>query len=279
MITILKITIIVDNISSDPGLLSEHGLSLWIEADTRRILFDTGQSEILIHNAQKLGIDLSTADTLILSHGHYDHTGGVAALLRFNPAFTVYAHPGIFVTRFSKQSDGSMKPVGIPAESLSALTGVSDQIRWINKPKLLSDDIWITGPVPRNNTFEDTGGAFYFDTEAKAVDPIADDLSIWFRTVKGLCVVTGCCHSGIVNTLSYIQSIEKNAQIDTIIGGMHLRDAPSLRMEKTCEYLQAISVNKIVPCHCSGEHAIMHLTKRFNQKIIPGMTGQVLTTP
>jgi len=126
MIGNLNITILVDNQSSKAELHSEHGLSLWIEADDKRILFDTGQSEMLIRNAKVLGIDLRTADTLVLSHGHYDHTGGVAAVLDLNPEISVYCHPGVFMPRYSRQPDGKMKPVGINAKASNDLHKIID---------------------------------------------------------------------------------------------------------------------------------------------------------
>lgn len=117
MIEKLSITVLLDNVSHSEGLLCEHGLALWIVAGGRRILFDTGQSEMLIRNAEVLGIDLRTADTLVLSHGHYDHTGGVADVLDLNPEISVYSHPGIFMPRYSRQPDGKMKPVGIATQA------------------------------------------------------------------------------------------------------------------------------------------------------------------
>jgi glyoxylase-like metal-dependent hydrolase (beta-lactamase superfamily II) len=112
MIKTLKITILVDNSSSDPDLQSEHGFSLWIEADNKKILFDTGHSKLIVHNAAKLDINLGLAQYLILSHGHYDHTGAVAEIVRLNPSITIFCHPFITNQRFSRQPDGYMKLIG-----------------------------------------------------------------------------------------------------------------------------------------------------------------------
>jgi 7,8-dihydropterin-6-yl-methyl-4-(beta-D-ribofuranosyl)aminobenzene 5'-phosphate synthase len=273
MIRNLNITILVDNQSSREDLHSEHGLSFWIEADDRRIVFDTGQSDMLIRNAEVLGIDLRTADTLVLSHGHYDHTGGVAALLDLNPKISVYCHPGIFIPRYSRQPDGKMKPVGINAKASRHLHKIMETIHWVNGPSSLSGEIGITGPIPRLCDFEDTGGSFFLDPEAQKADPISDDLAVWFKTKSGIVVVTGCCHSGIVNTLEHIQTISGQNNIVAVLGGLHLVNASLERLKNTCEYLNCVVPGKIYPCHCTGENAIEFLQTQFGDRIIVGNVG------
>jgi 7,8-dihydropterin-6-yl-methyl-4-(beta-D-ribofuranosyl)aminobenzene 5'-phosphate synthase len=273
MISNLKVTIIVNNISETSELKSEHGLSIWVEADERKFLFDTGQSDILIHNAEQLGIDLATADSLILSHGHYDHTGGVEPVTDRNSSIAIYCNSGVFIPRYSRQSDGRMKPIGITKKSSEALHKASGNIHWVDKPIMLADDIGITGPIPRVTDFEDTGGNFFYDLEGTKPDTVSDDLAVWLQTSKGLCVLTGCCHSGLVNTLKYISSLTGQASVHSVIGGFHLLNASSERMENTCEYLHDSDVNWIVPCHCTGENAVEYLRSQFNDRIQSGRAG------
>jgi len=273
MISKLVLTVLIDNTTDRTGLLNEHGLSIWIEADDRRILFDTGQSDILFHNADVLGIDLRTADSLALSHGHYDHTGGVAPLLAANPSIKAFCHPGIFIPRYSRQSDGSMRPIGISSRSSDALHRISDSVNWITAAKWLTDDICITGPIPRETAFEDTGGDFYLDPDGKKRDPVEDDSSMLFRTQKGICVVTGCCHSGLVNTLRHIRTLAGNDAFHTIAGGFHLLHASPERIEKTFDFLESIRMKQIVPCHCTGKGAVEGLKQRFGTKIVHNGAG------
>ena len=134
MIGNLTITVIVDNRSDDPCLLTEHGLSFWIEADDRRILFDAEQSDMLFRNAETLGIDLRTADTLVLSHGHYDHTGSVAKLLELNLSLSVYCHPDVLIPRYSRQADGTVRPVGMPRSACDALHQCGGSMENFNYP-------------------------------------------------------------------------------------------------------------------------------------------------
>jgi len=273
MISNLSITIIVDNVSDTSELKSEHGLSIWVEADDRRILFDTGQSDILIHNTKRLGIDLASADTLILSHGHYDHTGGVEPVIVRNSSIAIYCNSGVFIPRYSRQPDGRMKPIGITRKSSEALHKIWDNIHWVDRPLMLADDIGITGPIPRVTDFEDTGGNFFNDLEGVKPDPVSDDLAVWVQTSRGLCVLTGCCHSGLVNTLQYISSLTGQTPVHSIIGGFHLLNASSERMENTCAYLHDRNINRIVPCHCTGEKAVEYFRSRFNDRIQIGRVG------
>ncbi|MBN1574929.1 MAG: MBL fold metallo-hydrolase [Chitinispirillaceae bacterium] len=277
MIKNLAVTILVDNRSEDPRLIAEHGLSLRIEADDRRILFDAGQSDIFINNAETLGIDLRSAETLVLSHGHYDHTGGVARMLELNPSLQVYCHPGIFIPRYSRQADGGMRPIGLSKTTADALHRCVDTIHWVSRPVFLTEDIGVTGPIPRLTAFEDTGGAFYLDPEAKSPDPIDDDCAMWFITNQGVTVITGCCHSGLVNTLAHIRSITGSLPITIIIGGFHLLHASAERIEATCDYLQSAGVGKIVPCHCTGEGAVECMERRFGGEVVErGRVGAIV---
>ena len=216
----IAITILVDN-QAGPGLTTEHGFSLWIETDGRRILFDTGQGPALPMNARTLGVDLQQTDMLVLSHGHYDHTGGIPHVLQVAPNAHVYCHPGVVQPRYSLRN-GSPKPAHMPSESMAALDRLPEKnLHWTSEAVRLSENIGLTGPIPRQTTFEDTGGAFFLDPEARHADPIEDDLALWIKTDQGLVVCVGCCHAGIINTLTHVRRLSGVARIRAVIGGLH----------------------------------------------------------
>lgn len=271
----IRIQIIVDNTAPE-GLYGEHGFSVWIEAGRERILFDTGKGEAVIPNSNALGIDLSTTTILVLSHGHYDHTGGIAEALAFASAARVVLHPGVFTDRWSIRT-GVPKPAMMPAESQKALVALPpERVIRTGEPSMISEGIGVTGTVPRLNGFEDPGGPFYLDTEGRIPDPIEDDMSLWIETAEGLVVVAGCCHSGIVNTLDHIIGLTGERRIATILGGFHLFAASPERLERTIEGLGSHDIGRMIPCHCTGSEVAEQFRRRLTVPVIPGHAGLIV---
>lgn len=267
-----RITILIDNEAAS-GLTAEHGFSLWLEAEGRHVLFDTGQSGAFADNARILGIDLCRADSVVLSHGHYDHSGGLPAALRLAGKASVYCHPGAVSPRFSL-SDGTPRSIRMPAASLMALDRLPvEQLHWLQKALLLDDGIGLTGPVPRETDYEDTGGQFFLDRRGQRPDPIGDDLALWVRTGQGLVVIVGCAHAGLVNTLHHISRSNAGMRIRAIIGGFHLLHASPLRLERTIAALRELSPALIIPCHCTGVGAVTALQAAFGDRVLPGSAG------
>ncbi len=270
------ITVLVDNTDGGSRLATEHGFSLWIETGGTRILFDAGQSDACLRNAEALNIDPATADLLIISHGHYDHTGAVASLLDRKPDLEIYCHPEIFTPRYSRQADGAMKPVGLSRRNLAALHERIETIHWICEPLRLKQTAGVTGPIPRTAAFEDTGGDFYLDLKGERPDPITDDLAMWFETAGGLVLVTGCCHSGLINTINYVRRLSGTSKIRAIIGGFHLVHASAKRLHETCAQLEHIRCGHIIPCHCTGEDATSQLRNALGNAVASGGTGRTV---
>jgi 7,8-dihydropterin-6-yl-methyl-4-(beta-D-ribofuranosyl)aminobenzene 5'-phosphate synthase len=269
-----KITILVDN-QVGAGLVAEHGFSLWIETADRRILFDTGQGSALEKNADALGIDLAETDILVLSHGHYDHTGGVPLGLRQAAKTALYCHPGAVHPRYSVRN-GMARSLQMPHQAMRAIDKLPwEQVHWVQHPLWLTDTIGLTGPIPRETAFEDTGGPFFLDTKGLRPDPMDDDMALWIRTDKGLIVCVGCAHAGLVNTLDHVQCLNKGMRIRAVIGGFHLLAAGEARIARTIAALKALEADRIVPCHCTGEHAVAELNDAFSESCYPGEAGKV----
>jgi 7,8-dihydropterin-6-yl-methyl-4-(beta-D-ribofuranosyl)aminobenzene 5'-phosphate synthase len=258
--TALSIAVLVENTANQQGLLAEHGLAFWIERGDRRILFDTGQGMALAHNAGQLGIDLSTVDDVVLSHGHYDHTGGLVAML---PAFsraTVYAHLTAFRERFARRPQAGVRPVGSPVESIEWLKSrVGRVVSLWTRPIEVGAGVWATGQIPRQNEFETTGGDFYFDEAGTQPDPIVDDQALYMETRNGVVVLLGCAHSGVVNTLDYVCALTGADRIHAVIGGMHLLNADERRLDMTIRRLRELDVQRIGLAHCTGFAAMARL--------------------
>ena len=274
----ITITLVVDN-EAPPELVAEHGFAAWIDSGEECFLFDTGQGAALVPNAAALDIDLARARTLILSHGHYDHTGAVQAFLAINQNTSViYGHDAT-ISRFSCRPDEQPpRQIGMADAVRHTLSQLPAERRiMLDGPRYLRPGIGITGPVPRNTTFEDTGGPFYLDAEKAQADPITDDLSLWFETGSGLVILTGCCHSGLVNTVRHAQRISGTTRIRGIIGGLHLLNAGPERLDATLAFLHECAPDFLLPCHCTGAQVIERLRAEFGDAVVKsGGAGQTI---
>lgn len=271
----LDITLLVDN-QADDGLVVEHGLAMWIAYADHRILFDTGQGPALAANSDKLGISLQQVRTIVLSHGHYDHTGGLSHVLRQNDSVDLYCHPRAVQPRYSIRQ-GTARAVHMPREAMTALDKLpSQRLHWISHPVKISKQIGLTGPIARESRFEDTGGPFYLDPAGQRADDIDDDMAMWINTPKGLVVCVGCSHAGLINTLNHIRRLSNVSAIRAVIGGFHLLNANPERLEQTVSELKALAPDKIIACHCTGDKAMAVLEEALGSRFKRGHAGMHL---
>lgn len=201
MIRRLRITVLADNSVATPDMLAEHGLSILIEADDRRFLFDTGQGKVLRANAEVLGASLSSLDAVVLSHGHYDHTGGLARLLREGIPSAIFLHPAALQARYARHENPPHRSIGVPESCREALDAVHDRVVWTRSPAEVLPGVWCTGEIPRPPADGQSATNFFLDPDCLEPDPIADDQALFLDTKNGLVVIAGCAHSGVVNTI------------------------------------------------------------------------------
>lgn len=257
----LRITVLIENTAHGSGLRGEHGLSFWIECGDRCILFDTGQSDLLARNARLLKIDLARTSAVVLSHGHYDHSGGLSTVLRAAPRVGVILHPDTLRPRFSRHRDGSVHEIGMPRESARSIqqNGV---LTFTDRPIEVAPGLFATGPVPRQ-TGEDTGGEFFLDAECMQTDLIHDDQALYIPTAHGLVILLGCAHAGLINTMIHVRAISGREQICAVIGGMHLLNASDDRLAMTLAAVAEQDVPLLAPAHCTGMRSTAMLWNRF----------------
>jgi 7,8-dihydropterin-6-yl-methyl-4-(beta-D-ribofuranosyl)aminobenzene 5'-phosphate synthase len=261
----MRLTILVDN-NAGHNLAGEWGLSFFIEADGRNILFDTGASDLFLKNAVRLKIDLLSLDYLIFSHGHYDHTWGLDFLLqnylaaRITPENrpALIAHPGTFVPKF--RDDGNEFGILLSQSTLKR----NFQTNLTREPFQLTENLFFLGEIPRKFDFEGkTSLGQTLVSDSLTADYLFDDTALVYKTSKGLIVITGCSHSGVCNIVEHAREVCKEERVIDIIGGFHLmelkNDDPKLK-GASC-YLKKLNPVQIHPCHCTDLHCKMALAE------------------
>ena len=275
----MKITVLIENsvgVLIPQGLAGEHGLSVWIEHEGHKILFDTGQTGKVVENALRLGVNLKEAEAIVLSHGHYDHTGGLKAVLEFiNKPIPVYAHPDIFSLHcVSSPVD---RYIGIPF-CKEELEGLGANFKWIKKPTEIFPGIWLSGEIPRKTTFEKIDESMYIkEGDKKLPDPILDDMSLFMKIPKGLVVILGCAHSGVINIIEHAKEVTGEEKIFAVIGGTHLGPASSKQLEETLIRLAQMEVSLIAANHCTGLSVASKFREIFGSKFRFATTGEIIS--
>lgn len=273
-----RIVVLAENTAGRDGLVAEHGLSLWLDLGAIRVLFDTGQGPALAVNAQQLGIDLTSADAIVLSHGHYDHTGGLGCALAAARRPRLYLHPDAFGTKFARNADGTGRDIGLPGLDERAVRDRCELL-WTRGPTDVCGGLRLTGEVPRVTDFEDTGGPFFTDAACTRPDRLADDQAAFLDTPAGTVVLLGCAHAGLINTLHYIRELTAGSPIHTVVGGTHLRAAGPERMDRTVAELRALGVRRLLPCHCTGPGPTTRLRTELPDRCAPCAAGSVVDLP
>ena len=275
-----QVTVITENTvpGRAAGLYAEHGFSLFLARPETKILFDAGPAGIAtLNNAPRLGVDLRAADAMVLSHGHMDHTGGLAAVLRaIGKRIPVYAHPDIFTDRYSKRND-QLIYAGLPYKQ-EALEGMGAAFDLSSEFREIGRGVYLSGEVPRRHPFE-TGDATLVVKEQGGLrrDPLRDDQSIAVESAEGLALILGCCHAGLVNTIDHFMAKLPARPIHTIIGGTHLDFAPEEQLRETIAFLKALGVKRMGLSHCTGLRAGARLAQELGDGVIFCTVGYSVT--
>jgi 7,8-dihydropterin-6-yl-methyl-4-(beta-D-ribofuranosyl)aminobenzene 5'-phosphate synthase len=233
-------------------MLAEHGLAFWIETDSNRMLFDTGQGQVIMGNARHLGVQLELCDTIILSHGHYDHIGGLGSVLDTARRTKICAHPASIGKKYVRREDGSTHDIGVRVVNEPEGLQRAEELIFPSRPTEVCPGIFVTGEIPRVTDFEDTGGSFFLDEHCRQPDPLDDDQALFFESSNGIVVLLGCAHAGVVNTIQYIREVTGNKPIHAVLGGMHLTGASAERLHQTIEAFRRFRLDLVGPAHCTG---------------------------
>lgn len=274
-----KITILIENtVGASKKLISEWGISILIETSDVRVLFDTGARGNLMLNALAMGIDLKFVDLLVMSHGHYDHSGGMQAFLQFRGIVPVYAHPDFFSLHYANSPE--KRYIGVPFRK-EELESLGAQFIFTRKPKQIAPNMWISGEIPRKTDFEqiDKHLICLKDNGKFTPDPMLDDMSLYIATSEGLVIISGCAHSGLVNTIKHAQKVTGIDNIYGIIGGTHLGPASELQLKATIGFLKSLNLKFLAVNHCTGFEVMSKLYNTFCSKFHFAPAGTVFSLP
>ena len=275
----LRITILVeDSVSMNkPEVTAKHGLSLLVETNVEgvssKILMDAGPpSDIALRNADVINVDLQTTATIVLSHGHYDHTGGLINILkRINQTIPVVAHPKVFSPKFALRP--TLKFIGTGFDP-SSVTEASGRLLLAENSVSIMNGVMTSGEIARESIFEKTEGFWTVEDDRFVEDNLVDDQALLINVMdRGLAVLTGCAHSGIINTLRHAQKITGINKVCAVVGGFHLDKADNERIVATIDELVKINPTSIYPCHCTGSKATRKLLDSFGDRCKPVQTG------
>lgn len=275
------ITILCENSVARPGgLIAEHGFAALIETPSSSILFDTGQGFGLIHNAQEIGRDLQKISSVVLSHGHLDHSGGLPALLEHRQRpLTVVAHPDLFSERYWR-SDFELRPIGIPVPR-AELEGQGASFSLGCDYQQLTENLYCSGEVPQRTNFE-KGDPHLVIPDGKGgfcPDPLRDDLSLALSTEKGLVILLGCAHAGVINIIEHFREKSGEERIFALIGGTHLGPASEEQFQATLAALKRYRIARIGLSHCTGLNRGAQLFQEFAGRSFFAAAGTVLEFP
>jgi len=265
----MRIVTLIENYVSEEGLFAEHGLSFYIETDKQKILFDTGQTGLFIQNAKKLEININEVDSLVLSHGHYDHTGGLNSFLENNSKANVYAKQDTFIPKYS----GKTRFVGTKynEDLLNNRLVYVDAITEIAENIFIMPDINIHNPVDTNfKGFNKKAGSDFFP------DEFDDELFMVIKHREKINIITACSHRGITNICNTATEHFK-LPVGLILGGFHMKDCKTLQYVDITHYFRSLKPESIGVCHCTGIEKFAELYRDCESHLFYNYTGNKIT--
>ena len=272
------ITTLSENTASSGRFLAEWGLSILIETDEVNVLLDTGRSISASYNADALGIDLSRIDKLVLSHGHYDHTGGLRHVLRkMRKRVEIIAHPDIWAAKYARRhGETTERYIGIPFQR-PELETLGANFNLTTKPVKITDNIMTTGEIPMVTGYEEIEPYLLVkEADGWQQDKLRDDQALIINTEPGLVVILGCAHRGIINTLYHAQQLTGVKQVYMVVGGCHLMDASKKRILETIAALKELRVQRLGVSHCTGMPAVLVMAQELGDRFFFNNAGTII---
>lgn len=274
----LRLTVLCENVITKLVGVGEHGFGVYVETDSNAYLFDTGSGIGILQNADIFQKDITKIKKVMFSHGHFDHTGGLIQVLSRTGDIEVFCHPSAFDEKYSVTKDATreeIKFIGIPQRQVF-LESHGARFRFSKEFQEIEKGMFLTGEIPRLNDFEigDTRLSVKKGNEF-VKDPLLDDQAVVFSTEKGIVVLLGCAHAGIINTLEYVAKTLNVDRFYGVIGGTHLGLVGENQFKRSIEALKDFKIEKIGFSHCTGIEVSFLLKKTFGENSFYASVGYV----
>ncbi|MGO9645255.1 MAG: MBL fold metallo-hydrolase [Candidatus Bathyarchaeia archaeon] len=276
----VKLTVLVEDSLSNPDLTAKHGLSCFVETtsagSSSRILMDAGPPpNVALNNADLMKVDLLSLNAVVISHGHYDHLGGLPEILkRIRKPTPIIVHPLAFAPKFSLTPNLKFIGADFDQRTVKELQGV---LLLVRNPVQVATGVITSGEISRETSFEKVEGFWTVENQHFIQDQMIDDQALIINLrEKGLVILSGCGHSGVINTVRHAQKITGVEKIHAIMGGCHLANANQERLQATTSELLRIQPDRLYPCHCTGAKAIDKFHEAFGERCRPTHTGDII---
>jgi 7,8-dihydropterin-6-yl-methyl-4-(beta-D-ribofuranosyl)aminobenzene 5'-phosphate synthase len=275
MLMSLKITTLVENEKGEnSALYNAHGISFLIEDENDVFLFDTGQHDLFIKNAEELGLDLTRISNVIISHNHWDHTGGLRHLINKYGMQNIIVHETFFKEKFALEGI-KLEYLGMNYNETSLLKTGSKLIKVTDDITYLNENVFIAGNFKKYNNYETINKRFYIKekTGEFIVDEFKDEIAVGIKTNKGLVILLGCAHPGVINMIKHIICKTGIEDIYCVLGGTHLVEADDFRINKTIKVIKDMNIKYVGFSHCTGKKAISMFINELPNKFFTNNTG------
>lgn len=270
----IKFKFLMENKTDNPGILAEHGLSIYIEACGKRILFDAGATDIFVKNAEMMNVDLSDVDFAVVSHGHYDHTGGFPSFCEINEKADIYIHKNAFRESYVLKDGRLYGPDDGIRWNRSQYDFMKKRLVFTDGPVRISDDICVTGTIKREDGFQPTEKFYYRDGEGNITeDDMSHEQCLIIRQPEGLYIFSGCSHTGVISAINTSKALFPGERMALLVAGMHLYSASLQIRTDVIDRIEAEQPECVMPVHCTGIEAICDLKSRLGERCIIATAG------
>lgn len=263
----MRVTLLVDNEAASNALRSEHGLSFLVETDNGSVMLDTGQSDAWLHNLIALGHEPEAIKAIAISHGHYDHAGGLPKAIEKLPDAAYFAHPACFQPKYARSGD-DMRYIGMPTEVVSRNTAFT-----LNRSALeILNDVVLSGEIPLRTSIS-FDSRFVTGGNEPQQDTFEDEQCLILRNGDSAAVLVGCAHRGLENTVLGAMDVAGVKRIDLLAGGFHLGNAGENRLLSLADFLGNADIGRIACCHCTGSSAYEYLRSKLGTRVTQAQAG------